>query len=105
MGWISIVLAIIQFAPQIIAAVKALIDSIESMNAEKGGTAVSQAAELAAQIVTSFETRTGMTSEAKREQAVADLIAGSRSVGVTLSESTARTLVELAVQQVKAKGV
>lgn len=101
MGWVSAFLALLQFVPQIIAAVKALIDAIKAKNAEKGSSAVSEAATLAAQIVTSLAARHDLSNEAKRELAVSDLLVGAKMVGVILSESQARTLVELSYQQVK----
>jgi adenine/guanine phosphoribosyltransferase-like PRPP-binding protein len=94
--WITIALMLIQYGPQIIEAVKALADSIRNRNIEQGKAAVSKSMQLALEITEAFKTRSDLTNEQKREQAWRDLIAGMASQGVTLSESQARRLSELA---------
>lgn len=103
MGWFAIIAAIIQYGPEIIAMVKTLIDAIRSKNAAKGASAVSEAGNLATQIVASLNARNDMTNDQKREQAFKDLITGMQGFGVTLSETNARTLTQLAYQHLSGK--
>lgn len=105
MGWLAIIGLVFQYGPQLIEAIGALITAIRSKNLTAGKAAITQASDLASKIVISLQSRSNMTNEAKREQAVSDLLMGAKMTGITLSESEARTLVELALQQAKAKGV
>lgn len=105
MNWLAIVALIFQYGPELFRALAALFTAIKARNATQGADAVSKGAEIAKQVIVSLDSRTGMTNDQKREQAWRDVVAGGKAIGVTISESEARTLAELALQGFKSEQV
>ena len=101
MNWLGIIALIFQYGPELFRALAALFTAIKTKNASQGATAVSQTAKIAEQVVLSLASRNDMTNDQKREQAWKDVQAAGASFGITISESEARTVAELALQKVK----
>jgi len=101
--WFSILMLVFQYGPELISWAKTLIDAIKEKNPDKGKSAVSEAAKMAADIVRSYQDRTDMGNDVKRELAWQDLVFQMSNVGVALSETNARTLVQAAYQHVSGK--
>jgi len=105
MNWLAIVAMVFQYGPSLFQALAALFAAIKAKNVTQGADAVSKGAQIAKQVVVSLDSRTGMTNEQKRDQAWRDVVAGGKAVGITISESEARTLAELALQGWKSEQV
>lgn len=103
-AWWSLVLLLIQYAPRIIEAVKALVDAIRSRNVSEGRDAVDRSFVIAQDMVRSLRSRGDLTDAQKREQAWKDIQMGAKIVGIDLTESDSRTLAELAYKQIKREG-
>ncbi len=102
-NWLTIISMIFTYGPQIIAAVKSLIDAILKKNVNQGKTAIGTVTDLAGQIVRSLQARNDMTNDQKREAAWIDLVMAAKLNGIVLSETNARTLVQMAYQDASGK--
>ena len=97
-NWFQIVMLVIQYAPQVIQWVATLVTAIRTKNPQAGKDVIQQSMDIAAKIVEQMNSRPDMTNEDKRERAWRQLVAAMAAVGVTLSETNARTLVQAAYQ-------
>jgi hypothetical protein len=103
MNWFTIIAIIFQYGPELINALKSLIDAILKHNTVQGQDAIGTVADLAGQIVRSLQARSDLNNEQKREQAWQDLIVAADNFGIKLSETNARTLAQLAYQDASGK--